>query len=39
MSLLQRFDTAAARGAARQYLARYPRGYAKSDAEKLLAQP
>ena len=36
MNLLQGSERAAA---ARQYLARYPRGYARNDAERLLAQP
>jgi ferric-dicitrate binding protein FerR (iron transport regulator) len=39
MNLLQGLNPTAARAAARQYLVRYPRGYAKDDAEKLLAQP
>lgn len=38
MVLLASMNPAAGRGAARQYLARYPQGYAKNDAEKL-AQP
>lgn len=39
MSLLAASNTTAAKNAARQYLTRYPRGYARSDAEKLLDQP
>jgi ferric-dicitrate binding protein FerR (iron transport regulator) len=38
MFLLKNMDPEAGRTAARQYLARYPQGYAKKDAEKL-AQP
>jgi hypothetical protein len=38
MTLLAHVDPAAARDAARQYLALYPQGYAKADAQKLLAQ-
>jgi ferric-dicitrate binding protein FerR (iron transport regulator) len=38
MLVLKNLDPAAGRSAARQYLARYPQGYAKKDAEKL-AQP
>jgi hypothetical protein len=38
MVLLAGMNPAAGRSAARQYLARYPQGYAKNDAEKL-AQP
>ncbi|MEO8899889.1 MAG: FecR domain-containing protein [Polyangiaceae bacterium] len=39
MSLLAASNPTAAKNAARQYLTRYPRGYARSDAEKLLAGP
>ena len=39
LNLLQGSEPSAAQAAARDYLARYPRGYAKNDAEKLLAQP
>jgi ferric-dicitrate binding protein FerR (iron transport regulator) len=38
MLALKNIDPAAGRSAARQYLSRYPQGYAKRDAEKL-AQP
>jgi hypothetical protein len=38
MLVLKNIDPAAGRSAARQYLSRYPQGYAKKDAEKL-AQP
>jgi len=38
MLVLKNIDPTAGRSAARQYLARYPQGYAKKDAEKL-AQP
>ncbi len=36
MKLLQTFDPEAARGAARDYLGRYPNGFARSDAEIIL---
>jgi hypothetical protein len=39
MHLLQNSDPVAARNAAREYLAHYPQGYARNDAERLLAQP
>jgi hypothetical protein len=39
MSLLGASDPAGAKVAARQYLARYPRGYARGEAEGLLARP
>lgn len=39
MTLLTHVNPAAARDAARQYLVLYPQGYAKADAQKLLAQP
>jgi hypothetical protein len=39
MHLLQTSDPTAAQNAARQYLAHYPQGYARNDAERLLVQP
>jgi hypothetical protein len=37
MRLLRGLDPAKAAGAARQYLQRYPAGYARADAEAILA--
>jgi hypothetical protein len=39
LRLLRGIDPVAAQTAARAYLSRYPGGYAKNDAEKLLSQP
>jgi ferric-dicitrate binding protein FerR (iron transport regulator) len=39
LGLLRRLDPVAARSAARSYLARYPSGYARHDAEQLISQP
>jgi hypothetical protein len=39
LRILRAMDPMAARIAAREYLSRYPGGYAKNDAEKLLLQP
>jgi hypothetical protein len=39
MNLLAASDPARVKVAARQYLARYPQGYARTEAEGLLARP